>query len=123
MSKVLSLFLVLFLLCGCDGTASSEQKTTALEHNKIYFFYYNECPYCHQAMDYVNQKYPELKITMVNIYHKGGYDLFTKCAAKFNLGRNIGTPLFCMGDNYLMGWSPASEKTFDTYVKTFLSNH
>lgn len=115
--------MILLLLCCCDNATSNKQQTATLQNNKIYFFYYNECPYCHHAMDYVNRKYPELNVTMVNIYHNGGYDLFTKCAAKFNLGRNIGTPLFCMGDNYLMGWSPASEKTFDTYVEEFLSNH
>ena len=51
---------------------------------------------------------------------KEGFELFVKCARKFNLGNQIGTPLFCMGENHLMGWSPESEKEFDEYVKPFI---
>ncbi len=118
LKKVISLFFLIFIFSGCDNDAKSEK--IALEDNKIYFFYYNGCPYCHHALEYIDKKYPNLSISMVNIYNDGGYELFSACASKFKLGRNIGTPLFCMGENYLMGWSKASETEFDSYVQPFL---
>lgn len=116
---IFPVFAFLFLICSCD---KQDNKTQAheLADNKIYFFYYNECPYCHDAMEYMNKKYPDLKVTLVNIYNNGGFELFKACAAKFNLGKNIGTPLFCMGNNYIMGWSDNSARQFDDYVKPFL---
>lgn len=101
-----------------DATVNTVQ--TKIENDKIYFFYYNGCPYCHDALDYVNTKYPDLKLSMINIQNAAGYELFMKCATKFNLGRNVGTPLFCMGDNHLMGWGPDSAKDFDKYVRAFI---
>lgn len=43
----LTLFAVVLLVCGCG----KKTETAALEDGKIYFFYYNECPYCHDAIE------------------------------------------------------------------------
>ncbi len=120
--EIVGVFMVV-LLCGCGENSQSTENIAESEiaDNKIYFFYYNGCPYCHHALDYMNEKYPDLKIVMVDIYKDGGFDLFKKCADKFNLGREIGTPLFCMGDQYIMGWSKGTEKQFDDYVKPFVN--
>lgn len=115
-----SLFALMIFLCCCD---SKTKKVSALSEDKIYFFYYNECPYCHNAIEYIDKKYPELNMAMVNIYVGNGFDLFKKCGQKFNLGNNIGTPLFCMGDKYLMGWSKANAQKFDKYVQPFLKTN
>lgn len=126
MKKVfLTLAVAVLLVTACDNKQETSQTSEevvqkVLEADKVYFFYYDACPYCHDALDYVNKKYPDLEITMVNISNKPGYELFVKCAQKFDLGRNIGTPLFCMGDKHLMGWSPHSEKEFDEFVKPFV---
>lgn len=119
MRKVLYLLsLVLLFAAGCDD--QNKEQATALADDKIYFFYYNECPYCHDAMDYMNTKYPDLKVTMVNIKNPGGYKMLLQCAQKFKLGQNVGTPLFCMKEHYLMGWSDESAKQFDEYVRPYL---
>ncbi len=116
-----SLFVLIAVLCGCDNQTSNNQAVkTSLSDDKVYFFYYNECPYCHEAMDYINQKYPNLPITMVNIHNAGGYKLLIECAKKYNLGNNVGTPLFAMGSKYMMGWSADSPKQFDEYIKPYL---
>lgn len=118
MRKIFYLFaLALLFAGGCDAR---KENAPVLANDKIYFFYYNECPYCHDAMDYMNAEYPRLKVTMVNIHNPGGYELLLKCAEKFKLGRNVGTPLFCMGDRYLMGWSEESPRQFDGYVRPYL---
>lgn len=118
--------MVVFMSVVVGGCEKSTDKVDVVQNNQIqddqiYFFYYNGCPYCHYALDYMNEKYPDLKIVMVDIYKDGGFDLFKKCADKFNLGREIGTPLFCMGDQYIMGWSKGTEKQFDDYVKPFVN--
>lgn len=122
----LLLFTVLFA-AACDNRTTADAAEPAaktdevLADNKIYFFYYNECRFCHQAMDYINAKYPTLDMTMINIHNPGGYELLIKCAEKFNLGRSVGTPLFCMDDKYLMGWSEdESPRLFDEYVQPYL---
>ncbi len=123
MRKIFTLLiLVLFITAGCDGqdNISPAKEDSGLADNKIYFFYYNECPFCHDAMDYINDKYPDLEITMINIHNPGGYKLLVECAKKFNLGHSVGTPLFCMGNKYLMGWSNESPRQFDEYVKLYL---
>lgn len=118
--------MVVFMSVVVGGCEKSTDKVDVVQNNQIqddqiYFFYYNGCPYCHYALDYMNEKYPDLKIVMVDIYKDGGFDLFKKCADKFNLGREIGTPLFCMGEHYIMGWSKGTEKQFDDYVKPFVN--
>lgn len=110
------IFAAVILLSGCEKKPSGDE----LAADKIYFFYSNSCPHCHDALAYINKKYPGLEMSMVNVGNQEGYELLFKCAEKFKLGRNIGTPLFCMGDNYLMGWSDEYEAKFDDYAKAYL---
>ncbi|MBS4773731.1 MAG: hypothetical protein KHX55_05605 [Proteobacteria bacterium] len=109
---------VLLLLTACGKGTDSQN--SELNPNKVYFFYSNSCPHCHDALDYINQKYPDLKISMVNVGTGEGYEMLVRCARKFKLGSQIGTPLFCMGDKHLMGWAPSIAEQFDRYVKPFL---
>ncbi len=109
---IVALFMIIGILCGCDNQAK-------IDNNKIYFFFYDGCPYCHYAMEYINKKYPDLDMTKVDVYQAEGYKLFEACGDKFNL-ESIGTPLFCMGDKYIMGWSKNNERKFDRFVKPFI---
>lgn len=117
MKKLLTaLTVALLFISACkDKPAQAE-----ISPDKVYFFYSNSCPHCHDALEYINQKYPKLKMTMVNVANADGRELFLRCAQKFNLGRYLGTPLFCMGDNHIMGWSPEYQAEFDRYVEPFL---
>lgn len=116
------LFYILVLAAGfvsaCGKSNTPEQGV--LQPDKIYFFYSQTCPHCHDALKYINKKYPGLQLSMINVSNASGMDLLLRCAKKFKLGRNIGTPLFCMGDEYIMGWAPEYEKKFDDAVKPFL---
>lgn len=101
-------------LSGC-----SDNKKNELDPNKIYFFYQSTCPHCHHALEYINRVAPNVEMEMVSIDGEGR-SLFIKCVEKFNLPQNsIGTPLICMGDNYLMGWSDSYEEKFDEYVEPY----
>lgn len=121
MKKLLCLFtLVVVLFASACGKAEEESNTQLLEAGKIYFFYSNGCPHCHDALEYINKKYLDLKMTMVNVENPAGYELLFDCAEKFKLGSRVGTPLFCMDDKHLMGWAPEYEKQFDELVKPYL---
>ena len=115
---LLTLCAVCFFFTACEKQSQAVSETE-IDRGKIYFFFSDTCPHCHDALRYIERKYPDLQYSMVNVANPAGYDLFVKCARKFNLGRNIGTPLFCMGSNYLMGWAPEYEARFDQYVKPF----
>ena len=110
--RILGSLCGLFLLCSCNNN-------TEIANNQIYFFFYDGCPYCHYAMEYINKKYPDLEMSKIDVYQAEGYKLFEACGKKFGL-KNIGTPLFCMGDKYIMGWSKNNERKFDRYVQPFL---
>lgn len=120
------------MLTGCEKasdkqsaetqTATQDVSQQQLDSDKIYFFYSNTCPHCHEALEYLNNKYPDLELTMVNVGTPDGYNLLIESARKFNLGNMIGTPLFVMGDNHLMGWAPEYEAKFDAYVRKFQEN-
>ncbi len=114
------IFIFIHILCCCTEQGKENNKEITLSNNNIYFFYYNQCPYCHDAINYINSQYPDLKLTMINIHTPEGYKLLVKCAKKYNLYPNIGTPLFAIGDHYIMGWSDSNAKKLDKYIKPFL---
>ena len=56
--------------------------------------------------------------------HKNNLELFIKCADKFRLDkRSLGTPLICIGNNYILGWNRDNEKKFDEYIIQFQNNN
>ncbi len=113
--------LLIIALCVFGITACEKQVTeTKLDDNKVYFFYQSTCPHCHHALEHINHVAPNLDMQMVEIAGSGR-NLFIKCVQKFNLPREqIGTPLICMGDHYIMGWSEIEAVKFDEYVKSFM---
>lgn len=87
--------------------------------NKAYLFYSDNCSHCHQAMKYMDQNYKNLNLIRVNVNNPEGLEKLYACAKKFDLGRRVGTPLFCFPDHYIMGWSQESRRLFDEYIKPF----
>ena len=116
MKRIFSLFFIAFFsLCGCEG-----KKEDGLSSDRAYFFYAKTCPHCHHAEAYISQKYPDVELTRLDVATPEGERLFLACAEKFKLGQMIGAPLFCLGNNYLMGWGPMYEQQFDSYIEPFL---
>ena len=96
---------------GCDSTARLDAKT-------IYFFTKPGCPYCEKASDYIKQQHPNLSVEYKNVKEISARDLMLSCAEKFKLPTNrLGTPLICMGDNYLLGWGPDASVEFEKALK------
>ncbi|MCM1324453.1 MAG: hypothetical protein NC218_10030 [Acetobacter sp.] len=91
-----------------------------LAKDKIYFFTHTGCPYCEMAEKHIAQNRSNAAIEVISIDKPEGFYLFKKCAEKFKLGKNIGTPLFCIGDEYLMGWSTENQQRFDELSSKFI---
>lgn len=116
MNKLIySILFTTLLICSCQRHSNNN-----IDPQQIYLFYFDACPHCHDAQEFINKKYPHLHINKIDVNTPRGYQMFLDCAAKHNLGKNIGTPLFCMGKNYIMGWSKQSAGRFNAYVKPFL---
>lgn len=124
MKKFLKPFVALLGLCmlsACDETLDQNQAALSeISPNYIYFFYQNSCPHCHYASEYISKKYPSLQMVNMDVRDPKNFNLFLKCANKFNLDRNaLGTPLICMGSHYIMGWDDTDRVKFDSYVQKF----
>jgi hypothetical protein len=54
---------------------------------------------------------------------KHNLDLYKQCVKKFNIkNQELRLPLFCMKDNYIMGWTKATEQQFEEALKNFQAN-
>ena len=101
--------------------ATQAVPTNEIRDDKIYVFVQKGCPHCSAAEDFLKKKHPDLKVELRDISDNYNRMMFFGCGAKFGLSKlKMGTPLFCMGKNYILGWDYASEKVFDEYVKDFL---
>ena len=124
MKNFLKILMCVFALTlgGCveDETANTSASQSEISNNQVYFFYQTTCPHCHHAASYIAQKYPNLKMVNLDVRQPANFNLFLKCAQKFRLSQDsLGTPLICMGDHYIMGWSDADAAKFDMYVQRF----
>ena len=100
-----------FFTFGCSGEAT-------LDANTIYFFTKPGCPYCEKAEDYIKQKHPDLAVEYKNVKEVSARNLMLVCAEKFDLPTNqLGTPLICMGNEYLLGWGPKAPDQFERALK------
>lgn len=102
------------MLTGCN------KENSELDNSKAYLFYSQTCPHCHEAREYISKKYDNVDIIQMDVATPNGKKLLFECAKKFNLGNDIGVPLFCLGDKHIMGWSNSYRLKFDTYIRPFL---
>ncbi|MBQ3696014.1 MAG: hypothetical protein II938_03495 [Alphaproteobacteria bacterium] len=107
--------LVLFLSGACFAGVEK-----LLPENEVIVFTQATCSHCWAAEDYIKENYPNLTVQWREVSDAKNWQLFLACAAKFKLDRSkLGTPLFCMGPHYIMGWGRSERKQFDEYVKDF----
>lgn len=104
--------LAVMVLTACEDKNS----VPYLSKNEVYFFYQTTCPHCHTAAEYIRANHPELKIKGLDIKMPGNMKLFQQAVKDYKIETAAGTPLICMGNHYIMGWSSEDEKGFDTYA-------
>ena len=110
MKRILFSLLAVFCLTACSD----------LDSDKIYFFTKPNCPYCQRAEAYIKEKHPNLKVEYKNVNIQRNRVLFSQCARKFDIPQSqLGTPLICMGDNVLLGWSEKHRVKFEEIIKNF----
>lgn len=114
------IFFVFFCGLSLLFNAACSNPDEDLRDDRIYFFYQTTCPHCHDAAQYVKANYPNLKITSLDIKLPGNMRLFEKAIQKYAITGPKGTPLFLLGDKYIMGWSGAKQDEFDLYVKPYI---
>ncbi|MBE6452953.1 MAG: hypothetical protein E7012_05655 [Alphaproteobacteria bacterium] len=114
MKSVWGMLMVLLLITACGN------KQSEIDDKKVYYFYQPRCSHCLKAKEHIDKKHPDLDMVKVDITANNvNFNLFLACAKKFNIEKNLGTPLFCMGDKFIMGWSNNKQKQFDRYIQLF----
>lgn len=85
-------------------------KTKKLDDTKIYFFSQKGCHHCIEAKKFLENNYKDLNIEILELDELKNMNLFFKCVEKFDLDKKtLGTPLICIGNNYILGWSKNKE--------------
>ena len=88
---------------------------------QILFFTHDGCPYCEKALQYINTNYDNLPMQILEVSKAQNMKRFIACADKFKLDkRKLGTPLICMKDGYILGWSEMDAAKFRKLVKTYV---
>ena len=109
--RYFTLFMCCVLLAGCGKPQAQD----------IEFFTHEGCPYCAKAQQYLQINYPKLPIQILEIEKPENMQKFVRCAEKFKLNKQkLGTPLICMHNHYIMGWSAENMKQFNEYIKPYL---
>lgn len=102
-------------------TAPAPEET--LIDNKIYFFAHSMCTSCKDAYIYLQTHHKDLNIPITDMKERHHLDLYKQCVKKFNIkNQELRLPLFCMKDNYIMGWQKDSEQKFEEALKNFQTN-
>ncbi len=120
------LFSIWIVFCSCLSFSKGVQALSIneLKPDQIYVFTRQGCIHCEAAKRDLTRKYPNLKIQWRDVTSRYNLDLALACVAKFKLNKSqFGTPLFCMGDHYILGWSSETQKEFDEYVVDFVKNN
>lgn len=108
---------VALLISACGDSADNIKN---LSKEQIYFFYKESCPHCHEAAEYIKEKYPHLQIKGLNVKMPGNQKLFIQAVKTYRIGAMAGTPLICFGNEYIMGWGKDSSARFDELSKPYI---
>ena len=109
---------VLFLSLIISGTTACEKKEL-FKHNTVYLFWQDGCVHCHDAIKHIQANHPNMNIEMLNIKETNAREKLIQAVKEFNLSNQIGTPLFVMNKEILMGWSKETQNKFDLNAQMF----
>jgi hypothetical protein len=105
---ILSLLLVFNLsIANAQNTSNNITTPAPEEHlidNKMYFFAHSMCTSCKDAYIYLHSKHPNINLPITDMKEHHHLNLYKECVKKFNIKNSeLRLPLFCLGDNYIMG--------------------
>ena len=120
------LFTLLITLISLNSHANPAIISSAPEENlieeKIYFFAHSMSSTSREAYIYLQLKYPHLNIPIIDMKDKHNLELYKQCTQKFNIPNNqLTLPLFCLKNDYVMGWTYGSESLLDKAITNHLN--
>ena len=113
--KISTIFKNIKYLVACAGVviffgAASKSGTGHAE--EIYLFWQQGCSHCHHAIDFIDEKYPNLPVKKLDLAKESSRAELIQVAKKYRLNNQIGTPLFVFDGEVMMGWSPEVQEKF-----------
>lgn len=128
-------YLILFLIAlygfmAFTGNKSGEVVKNGVKTDAVYYFYHDNCGYCHKAMNFINReikpKYLNKNVVEVNIGVKENLDLLMKYAKAYGIEvSQLGTPAIFIGNKHFIGYSSDEttgkllDKTIDAFNPNF----
>ena len=102
MRKTFIIFALLFLFVLLSGSVFAETKL------EIHFFYLKTCPHCaaeEKFLDYIEEKYPEVKVNRYFVGEPENQKLLKEICEKYGAQRYIGlVPLTFVGKDFFVGF-------------------
>lgn len=80
--------------------------------DEIYLFWQEGCSHCHRAIEFIDKKYPNLSVKKMDLADEKSRIKLIEIAKKYQLANQIGTPLFVIDDEVMMGWSKEVQEKF-----------
>ena len=95
-----------------------------LNTSDVFVFIKPGCPFCHQAVAYIQQKYKsDETIKILDIYQGNNMKLFNECADREGIpSSQRGTPLICFPNDAMLGWSEYAAEEFDSRMQRKMKN-
>lgn len=113
--KIIPLLFIMFFLTPLIAC----EKKDLFKQNTVYLFWQEGCVHCHDAIKHIQTKHPNMNIEMHNIKETSSREKLLQAVKMFNLSNQIGTPLFIMNNEILMGWSKETQSKFDKKATNF----
>lgn len=121
---ILSLLFLLNITPAYANDITTYANEEHLLDNKMYFFAHSMCISCKDAYIYLHQKHPNINLPITDMKESKHLKLYKECVKKFNIKNSeLRLPLFCLGDNYIMGWSKENELQLDRYLNEFKNKY
>ena len=109
--RFLAIVIAVCTLLSACGDKNGEQ---------ILFFTHDGCQYCEKALQYIKTNYNNLPMQILEVSKAQNMKRFIACTEKFKLDkRKLGTPLICMKNDYILGWSDMGAAKFRKLVKAY----
>lgn len=112
--KYIASFIVVLMFCSMffirnnlknRATASERVKSTS---NELMVFVQDGCPHCEHAEQFLsgnNEKSDDVEVVIYNLKDRESLALLFKNISRLNIPQDgLGTPIFIMGDEYIIGF-------------------
>lgn len=86
----------------------------------VYFFHLPTCSYSKAAKQYIEKNYPNVPVNFIDISKEENDDILKVAMKEYGIGKNVSTPLICLGVNHIEGWDFNEEKRLDIYIQSYL---